>query len=206
MCFTPTSGPTGAGAPMSARPESAAPEPRAIFLRGVNVGGANRLPMAEWRDVLAGQGFGRPETYIQSGNAVVDATGAAGDIALAVREGIATRFGFAPAVFVLSGQELDAALRHPFGVADPARVHAVLLAEVAPAIDRDRIEALRAPSETVVLRPGLILLHAPDGIGRSKLAEALPRLVRCPVSARNLNTMAAVLAMLRSRRREDGAG
>jgi uncharacterized protein (DUF1697 family) len=45
---------------------------RVALLRGVNVGGANKLPMAGFRALLAGLGLGRVETYIQSGNAVFD--------------------------------------------------------------------------------------------------------------------------------------
>ena len=43
---------------------------RVALLRGVNVSGAGKLPMAEFREILAGMGFGRVQTYIQSGNAV----------------------------------------------------------------------------------------------------------------------------------------
>lgn len=178
----------------------------AVLLRGVNVGGANRLPMADWRRVLAEQGFRDPQTHIQSGNAVLGAEGPADAIAARLGAGISAAFGIAPAVFVLPEAALAAALDHGFGAADPARVHAFFLADKAADVDLARAEALRAASETFVLRPGLLLLSAPEGIGRSKLAEALPRLIGCPITARNLRSVAALLALLRSRRREDGAG
>lgn len=40
------------------------------FLRGINVGGKNKLPMRELTEVLAGLGLSNVETYIQSGNVV----------------------------------------------------------------------------------------------------------------------------------------
>jgi uncharacterized protein (DUF1697 family) len=185
---------------------SARPEPHAILLRGVNVSGANKLPMAEFRDMLAGQGFAAPQTYIQSGNAVIVSADPPATIVRSIRDGIATRFGFSPEVFVRDEPALAAALDHPFGDADPGRVHAFFLAEPDPAADTARLDTLRATTETWTLRPGLFLLHAPEGIGRSKLAEALPRAIRCQMTARNLKTVQALLEMLRSRRREDKAG
>lgn len=72
---------------MSARPDGL--RDWAVLLRGVNVGGRNRLPMAEWRRVLEGQGFHAPQTLIQSGNAVLGASGGADDIARTIADGIA---------------------------------------------------------------------------------------------------------------------
>lgn len=190
---------------MSAQPEPP-PEPLAILLRGVNVSGANKLPMAEFRDMLAGQGFTAPQTYIQSGNAVIASVAAADHIARTIRDGIAARFGFSPEVFIRDETALAAALDHPFGDADPGKVHAFFLADPDPAADTGRLDTLRAPTETWALRPGLFLLHAPDGIGRSKLAEAVPCAIRCQMTARNLKTVTAIVEMLRSRRREDKAG
>lgn len=53
---------------------------RVALLRGVNVGGAGKLPMAAFRDLLAGLGFQRVETLIQSGNAVFEAEGSASEL------------------------------------------------------------------------------------------------------------------------------
>jgi uncharacterized protein (DUF1697 family) len=174
-----------------------------VLLRGVNVGGKNRLPMAEWRRILAGQGFHAPQTLIQSGNAVFGAAaGGAETVAQRVGEGIESRFGFRPGVFVLTEADLTAALDHPFPKEDPTRLHAIFLAPPDAAFAADRAEALRAASESVLLRPGHLLLHAPDGIGRSKLAEALPRLFSGQVTSRNLRTVAALRDLMRSRQGE----
>jgi uncharacterized protein (DUF1697 family) len=185
---------------MSDRPEGG--RDWAVLLRGVNVGGKNRLPMAEWRRALEGQGFHAPQTLIQSGNAVIGAAGGAEEIARSIADGIETGFGFRPGVFVLSEADLAAALDHPFPKEDPTRLHAIFLAPPDAAFAADRAEALRAASESVLLRPGHLLLHAPDGIGRSKLAEALPRLFSGQVTSRNLRTVAALRDLMRSRQGE----
>ncbi len=179
---------------MSGRPE---PAPRAVLLRGVNVSGRNRLPMADFRKLLEGLGLRRVETVIQSGNAVF--CGGPDDDALAasIRAALLSAFGFAPEVFLRDLAALEAAMDHPFGPdADPSRVHAVFLAEPAPKLDDARLQAVRT-DEAWSLRPGLFLLHTPSGIGRSRVAEVLPRALKVAQTARNLNTVAALAGMLR---------
>lgn len=179
--------------------------PRVVLLRGVNVSGRNRLPMAQFRDVLQALGLTQVESYIQSGNAVFEGGPEDAVLAPAIRAGIEAAAGFAPEVFLRRLPDLAAALDHPFGpAADPARIHAVFLADAPPALDETRLTALRR-DEAWVLRPGLLLLHTPGGLGTSKLADALPRLLKGAQTARNLNTVAALAAMLGSRSR-DGAG
>ena len=113
-----------------------------VLLRGVNVGGAGKLPMAGFRAMLEGLGFGRVETYIQSGNAVFDSDLAAAELEGIIRGGIADRFSFAPECFVLSADEIGAALTdHPFQGAEGNRVHVVFLRET-PAPDEGSLRAL----------------------------------------------------------------
>jgi uncharacterized protein (DUF1697 family) len=97
------------------------------LLRGINVGGNNKLPMAELRDILTSLGHADVATYIQSGNVVFTAaaagSGKAGagkagagetgggqsetsEIAAAIQAEIASRVGFEPAVLVLTRDEL----------------------------------------------------------------------------------------------------
>lgn len=181
-------------------------EARAVLLRGVNVSGTNRLPMAGFHELLTSLGLREVETYIQSGNAVFTGGPPDADLAPAIRAAIQAAHGFAPEVFLLRLPAFEAALEHPFGPeADPARIHAIFLADPAPAFDEARLLALQQ-GEAWSLRPGFLLLHTPSGIGRSKLAEALPRALKTAQTARNLKTVAALAAMLRSRSREDGAG
>jgi len=105
------------------------------LLRGVNVSGAGKLPMAEFRDMLSAMGFGKVRTYIQSGNAVFESDRTAADLELAIRDAVAARFGFAPETFVRTVEEIAAALTdHPFSGVEPKLVHVSFLRET-PAPD-----------------------------------------------------------------------
>lgn len=171
-----------------------------LLLRGVNVGGANALPMAAFRTMLAEVGFGNPRTYIQSGNAVVDSDLPVSVVADRVRAGLAGRFGLQVPVFVLHPDELAAALQdHPFVDAPPDRVHAFFLEQPSPPPPEDQLHALAAPGDGWVMKDRLFLLHTPAGIGRSKLAERLPGMFFGAITARNLRSVAAILALARAK-------
>lgn len=167
---------------------------RVAMLRGVNVGGAGKLPMAGFRDLLAGLGCRRVETLIQSGNAVFEAEGEAPDLEAAIRDAVAAAHGFAPETFLRSAAEMALAARdHPFTGAEGKQVHVFFL-HGAPQVDWDRLAPLAVPGDAWFLAPGRLTLFLPGGIGRSKLAERLMRLLP-PNTARNMNTVAKLAEM-----------
>jgi uncharacterized protein (DUF1697 family) len=77
-------------------------------------------------------------------------------------------------------------------------VHVVFLRET-PAPDEVNLRALALPGDGWHIGPGRFTLHTPGGYGTSKLAEKLPRLLPAPMTARNLRTVAALVAMVRAR-------
>lgn len=169
---------------------------RVALLRGVNVSGAGKLPMAEFREVLVGLGLGAVRTYIQSGNAVFESDRPAAELEAAIRNAVAARFGFAPETYVLTEGELaEALIDHPFSGAEPKLVHVFFLRET-PAPDEAALNALALPGDGWHVGPRRFTLHTPGGFGTSKLAERLPRLLPQPMTARNLRTIAALNAMI----------
>ncbi|SMY07979.1 hypothetical protein LOM8899_02125 [Flavimaricola marinus] len=167
------------------------------LLRGVNVGGGNKVPMADLRALATGLGWTDVRSYIASGNLVFSAEGQAGSLAAALRQAMVARMGVDVPVLVLPGAAIRAALSDcPFQPEKGSHVHAFFLWSEA-VIDEAVLEAHRAPTETFVCQPRIAWLHAPDGIGRSKLAERMSRVVTgTEVTARNLNTVAKLAAML----------
>lgn len=177
----------------------------AVLLFAVNVGGRS-VPSTALRALSADLGFAGSRTVVNSGNLVVAAgtSGArtADDVARLVRAGVADRFGVDAAVAVLTAERLAEVLEaNPFPDAAreaPARVQ-VLVSERD--VDADGVARLAAehpgPEEIAVAR-GVLWVHYPDGIGRSKLtAPVLARAAGTPVTGRNWNTATKLLATAR---------
>lgn len=154
------------------------------LLRGINVGGRNKLAMADLRQVMASLGHTDVVTYIQSGNAVFTAGKPAAsttEIAAELERAIARDCAVRPSVVVLTRAELAQAARdNPFSMEpNPKLVHAVFLpgqpgpgteAAVAAAV---RQAAQKGSHDTAQLAGRTLFLHTPDGLGRSVLAELL---------------------------------
>ena len=167
------------------------------LLRGVNVSGANKVPMAELRARAEALGWLDVQSYIASGNLVFRAGGTAEGLAAALRAELAAGFAVDVPVLVLPGAALGAALAEcPFDPEEGRQVHAYFC-WTQPVIDEDALEELRAPNEALEARGRTVWLLAPDGIGRSRLAERLHKVITgTDVTARNLNTVRRLAAML----------
>jgi uncharacterized protein (DUF1697 family) len=170
---------------------------KVLLLRGVNVGGANRLPMPEFRMLLEELGAKGVETHLQSGNAVFEADGAA-DLETKLAPAMRLRFGFAPALFFIDAKTHAAIVAAcPYraeGAADPTLVHVWYLAEPAKP-DMALLKGL-AKTERFTLTDRALYLHAPDGIGRSALVDRLDRTLGVPHTARNWRSVEAIAALL----------
>jgi uncharacterized protein (DUF1697 family) len=93
------------------------------LLRGINVSGANKVPMADLRAMLVGLGLKDVQTYIQSGNAVLGAVHQPNMLQRLIEASFVERFGFAVPIIVISSEALTAAIAaNPFAHAldDPA--------------------------------------------------------------------------------------
>jgi uncharacterized protein (DUF1697 family) len=170
------------------------------LLRGVNVGGANKLPMAGLREVLVALGLEAVATYIQSGNAVFRAEGTAAALCAAIGDAIATRFGFRPHVFVMPATAFDAALvANPFRAeaeADGAKVHLHFLAGPLPPGTLEALAPYATAGERAVVAGDILYLHTPGGLGQPGYAARLSR-VKVPMTARNARSAAAIADLAR---------
>ena len=173
----------------------------ALF-RGINVGGNNLLPMKELTAVLEGVGCTHVKTYIQSGNVVFRKAGSkAPQLARLIEKAILGSHAFAPKVVLLTVAELQAAVgSNPFpeAEADPKSLHLFFLATPAGSPDIDSLNAIRAGNERFSLAGDTFYLHAPDGVGRSRLAARAEKLLGVSGTARNWRTVSKVLDLARS--------
>ncbi|MBA2533391.1 MAG: DUF1697 domain-containing protein [Rubrobacter sp.] len=174
----------------------------ALF-RGVNVGGNNILPMKELVATLENVGCEDVETYIQSGNTVFrNEEEDASLLSDRIRAAIEESHGFKPRVLVLGSEELERAVRsNPFPEAEsePKSLHVYFLASSPERPDLDALERIKGDRERFVLGDGIFYLHAPDGVGRSRLAANTEKLLGVSATARNWRTVRKLSAMARQR-------
>ena len=150
--------------------------------------------MADLTEMLTGLGASDVRTYIASGNAVFS-----GDVAAdAISDAINAAKGFRPRVMVMEEPDFRLIARaNPYPEATEVGKSLHVFYLTGPAhFDDAAAMALKADSERYHVTERAIYLHAPDGIGRSKLAEKLDKLAGVPTTARNWNTVAKLLEML----------
>ena len=172
----------------------------AAFLRGINVGRAKRIAMADLRTLVEGLGYRNVRTVLNSGNVIFTVPSRIrGDEALRIERAMATRLQVSSRVIVLSASELAVAVEeNPLHkvASDPARL---LVAVLASPEDRVRLRSMArmnwAP-EAFALGPRVAYLWCPDGITRSPVAEAVGRMLGDRVTSRNLATMTKLNALL----------
>ena len=171
----------------------------ALF-RGINVGGNNMLPMKDLAALLAALGLEEVRTYIQSGNVVFTAAGTATSLAGRIGAAVERGCGFRPQLLLLRAPELARALAaNPFpeAAAQPQLLHLWFLAARPGKGAEAALQALASAGERFVLRGKVLYLHAPQGIGRSKLAARAERALGVGATARNWRTCTTLLSMTR---------
>jgi uncharacterized protein (DUF1697 family) len=177
---------------------------RLAFIRGINVGGNRQLPMAELRRTMSERGFGNVRTYIQSGNVVYDAPAGSNDApgtlhgeGAQITAAIEDTRGFAPEVMVRSADAVAAALAEsPYRDEDPAKTFLVFVDGDAAALGD--LAAAATSGERWQVGDGVIHLHCPDGLGRSKLGAKFAASAKVPTTTRNLRTIAKLLDLASS--------
>jgi uncharacterized protein (DUF1697 family) len=180
------------------------------LLRGINLGGRNKVAMADLRALVGELGHTDVVTYIQSGNVLFTAPEDAdcGEVARAMTEAISARLGVTAPVVVVTREELGQILAaNPFPAEpDPKRVHGVVLSGPPGAELTARLDAAIAQSaakgapDAAVTVGRTLYLHTPAGYGRSDLAAAALRIVSSPKAgvtgtARNWATMTKLLEL-----------
>ncbi len=176
------------------------------LLRGINVGGRNKVAMPELRVLMAELGHTDVATYIQSGNAVftspeTDTT----KLADQLEQAIAGQLNVSCGVVVVTKDELQQVIEdNPFpGEDNPKAVHAVFRraeltgdeqAKVAQAAERAKA---KGGQDEAVIVGRTMFLHTPDGLGRSELSAQLARTAASKTgTARNWATVHKLRAML----------
>jgi uncharacterized protein (DUF1697 family) len=169
------------------------------FFRGINVGGHNKLPMTELVELFDKIGVRDARTYIQSGNVVFRCTRQQRpEVARRIVNAVQNSHGFQPGVLVIPIQELEHAVAaNPYQEArkDPKSLHLWFLAELPASPDLDALERVKAAAEHFTLHRKIFYLHAPDGIGQSRVAARVEQALGVQATSRNWQTVTRTLEL-----------
>lgn len=170
------------------------------LLRGINVGGRNKLPMKELIEILENLGCRNVKTYIQSGNVAfekdkINLKSFSEKISVAIEMGK----GFTPKILLLTLDEMRKAIaENPFpeAVEEPKALHFGFLASVPSEPDIEKLEGYKKESEQFILKDKVFYLYAPEGVGRSRLAANSERALGVSMTDRNYRTVSKIIELI----------
>lgn len=163
-----------------------------VLLRGINVSGQKLIKMADLRESLSKAGFEAVQTYIQSGNIILETKESGAEVVeQQVKELILNDFGFDVKVMVTTADYLKQSVaQNPFPEADIKRL-ALAIMDSQPLPERIALLGdVDKGSEEFMIDGLNIYLHAPDGFGKAKLHNNLfESKLKVNATTRNWNTI-----------------
>ena len=171
------------------------------LLRGVNLGGTNRVQMDALREMCEGLGLREPKTYLQSGN-VVFGTAEQDLVRLGKRmeKAIEAEFGFRTDVILRTGAEMEHVVaRNPFakrrGI-DPSKLLVTFLAGDPDPDAREQVRHMKADPEELYIDGREVYIYFPNGMARPKLSwVAIAKTLKTQGTGRNWNSVIKLLEM-----------
>jgi uncharacterized protein (DUF1697 family) len=165
------------------------------LLRAVNVGGRNQIAMADLRDLMTDLKLANPRTLLQSGNVVFETDSRrAAELESLLETELQRRLNIAADIILRSGEEWrELIARNPFkeeAEGDPGRLIVMVLKDAPdPRLVKDLQAGIAGP-ELVRAGPKHLYIVYPDGVGRSRLTNAvIERTLRTRGTGRNWNTV-----------------
>lgn len=156
-----------------------------VLLRAVNVGGTGKLPMSELRDLCRACGFLQVQTYIASGNVVLQADGDEAEVRTGLAAALQAHVGKPVGLVIRNAAEMSGVLAaNPYAAHLPNLVHDIFLDEPCSPAHLDGVTG--AAGEEIALGRREIYVHYPQGQGASKLKIPAAK----TGTARNINTVA----------------
>ena len=170
------------------------------LLRGINVGKAKRVAMADLRALMESLGFANVRTLLNSGNAVFDAPGGtAAAHAKRLRAAIAETLGVDCEVVVKTAADLAAAIaEHPLRrhADDDARMLVMFTQDASALAELKELEAGDWAPEAFAAGQHAAWLWCADGVIDSRVAKAVGKVLKERGTARNWATVQKLQAMV----------
>lgn len=165
-----------------------------ILLRGINVSGKNKLPMAELRDLLNDLGFKNVQTYIQSGNVILESDKSKSEICKIINERIIYKFGFDVPVIARTIPELKKAIaNYPFSTDNTKIVAFVFLNRK---VYETKIDVKDISNDKYLIDNDMVYIYCEIGFAKTKLSNNLfERKLNVRATTRNYNTTLKLLEL-----------
>lgn len=155
---------------------SNSPKKLLALLRGINVGGKNKLPMKDLVDIFAAAGCTDVQTYIQSGNVIFTAAASiSAKLPANLTARIAKRFGYQIPVILRSASQLGQIIQNNSFLkagAPSDTLHLMFLADLPAPRSVASLDPQRSPGDSFLVSGQEVFLHLPNGGARSKLTNA----------------------------------
>ncbi|WP_075620273.1 DUF1697 domain-containing protein [Paenisporosarcina indica] len=162
------------------------------FLRGINVGGHNKIKMADLRLLLETMGLGKVQTYIQSGNVLFESSRDSEELRQQLEKQIKNEFGFSVPVILRTSAELEYIIENnPFSfdhLIEGESIHLSLLSEYPPQKGVNHLLELHGNVDECEVKDKEIYVYLRQSIRISKLAARIQK-IGVPSTSRNWKTV-----------------
>ncbi|TXK76897.1 DUF1697 domain-containing protein [Paenibacillus sp. N3.4] len=171
------------------------------LLRGINVGGNNKIKMAELKAAFENLGLTRVQTYIQSGNILFESEEGAGALRLRIEQEIHAVFGISLTVVLRTAEELERMIQNcPFAAESLSAGQSIHVSALTEPLSQQQIDLLSngiSEIDEVHIHGHEIYVLYGQSILDSKLAKNLQKLGGV-VTTRNWNTMNKLAALAKA--------
>ncbi len=173
-----------------------------LLLRGVNVGGHKKVPMAELRRMLDALGHTNVRTLLNSGNAVFDVARATpvAKLTSTIASAIETTFGFSARPFVLTASDIDATVAENTLAPSCDNPSRLMVAYFGATADRDKVAPLMREhwgDEALAVGSRAAYVWCPNSLLESPAFEAVARALGTSCTTRNWATTLKLQAICR---------
>ena len=167
------------------------------LLKGINVGGHKKVPMAELRDLLAKSGFQNVQTYIQSGNVIFKSSEETKNLEDKIQNAISSHFGFEVSVIVKTNAELQLIFDScPFENAKKEKSYFIMLNKIPERNLIEEVDKISYDDEEIVIINNCLYFYCSKGFGQTKFnMSTYERKLNLVGTSRNYNTMVKLLSL-----------
>ena len=169
-----------------------------ILLKGINVGGHKKVPMADLRELLTKSGFENVKTYIQSGNVILQSSEKKlVNIEATIKKSILEYFGFEVSVLVMMRSDLKRVFEDSPFSEDEKKASYFIMLHNTPEKELVKVASEKVyEGEAYKIIKDCIYYYSAKGFGQAKFnANFFERKLKTFATARNYNTMVKLLSL-----------